>query len=80
LKQAGYDGEPLFTKDALALIAKASAGIPRTINNLCFNALSLCYALKSKQVDDSMVSEVIADLQLIPQSGRAHRSARRGCS
>ena len=70
LKQAGYDGEPLFTKDALALIAKASAGIPRTINNLCFNALSLCYALKSKQVDDSMVSEVIADLQLIPQSGK----------
>jgi general secretion pathway protein A len=68
LKQAGYDGEPLFTKDTLTLIAEASHGIPRTINNLCFNALSLCCALKSKQVDGSMVSEVIADLQLIPQS------------
>jgi type II secretory pathway predicted ATPase ExeA len=68
LKQAGYDGEPLFTKNALELIAKASEGIPRTINNLCFNALSLCCALKSKQVNESMVSEVIADLQLIPQS------------
>ena len=68
LKQAGYDGEPLFTKDALKLIAEASQGIPRTINNLCFNALSLCCALKSKQVDDGMVAEVIADLQLIPQS------------
>ena len=68
LKQAGYDGEPLFTEDALKLITEASHGIPRTINNLCFNALSLCRALKSKQVNDSMVAEVIADLQLTPQS------------
>jgi hypothetical protein len=68
LKQAGYGSEPLFTKDALKLITEASHGTPRTINNLCFNALSLCCALKSKQVDDSMVTEVIADLQLIPQS------------
>ena len=69
LKQAGYDGEPLFTEDALKLITEASHGIPRTINNLCFNALSLCCALNSKQVDESMVSEAIGDLQLIPQSG-----------
>jgi type II secretory pathway predicted ATPase ExeA len=68
LKQAGYSGEPLFTKDALKLITEAGHGTPRTINNLCFNALSLCCALKSKRVDDSMVTEVIADLQLIPQS------------
>jgi general secretion pathway protein A len=67
LKQAGYEGEPLFSNDALTLIAEASLGIPRTINNLCFNALSLCCALKSKQVIKSMVSEVISDLQLIPQ-------------
>lgn len=71
LKQAGYNDRPLFKKDALKLIAAASQGIPRTINNLCFNALSLCCAMKSKQVDDRMVAEVIADLQLIPQSGRS---------
>ena len=69
LKQAGYEGETLFSNDALALIAEASLGIPRTINNLCFNALSLCCALKSKQVDSRMVVEAIADLQLIPQAG-----------
>jgi type II secretory pathway predicted ATPase ExeA len=68
LKQAGYDGEPLFTLDALKLIAEASHGIPRAINNLCFNSLSLCCALKGKQVNDGMVSEAIADLQLVPQS------------
>src|SRR5665213_3873149 len=68
LKNAGYDGKPLFKEEARTLIAEASDGIPRTINNLCFNALSLCRALKSRQVDGSMVAEVIADLQLIPQS------------
>ena len=68
LKQAGYDGEPLFANDALKLITEASQGTPRTINNLCFNALSLCRALNSKQVDGTMVSEVIADLELTPQS------------
>ena len=67
LKLAGYDGEPLFTEDALKLITEAGHGTPRTINNLCYNALSLCCALKGKQVDGNMVAKVIADLQLIPQ-------------
>lgn len=69
LKLAGYRGAPLFTKDALKLITEASQGTPRTINNLCFNALSLCCALKRKQVDGAMVAEVISDQQWLPQSG-----------
>ena len=68
LKQAGYIGEQLFTDNALNLISEVSRGNPRIINNLCFNSLSICCALKRKQVDDNMVSEVIADLQLAPQS------------
>jgi hypothetical protein len=68
LTQAGYKGGPLFTEDALKLISEATQGTPRIINNLCFNALSLSCALKSKQVDANMVSEVIDDLQLVPQS------------
>ena len=66
LKQAGYSGDSLFTKYAVRLIAQASNGTPRTINNLCFNALTLCCALNSKQVDGSMVSKVVAKLQLLP--------------
>jgi general secretion pathway protein A len=66
LEQVGYNGKPLFTENAVNKIAEASEGIPRTINNLCFNALSLCYALKARQVDGNMVAEVIADLR--PQS------------
>jgi hypothetical protein len=68
LKFAGYGGDPLFTKDALKEITEAGQGIPRTINTLCFNALSLCCALKRKQVDGRMAAEVISDQQLRPES------------
>jgi general secretion pathway protein A len=67
IMQAGYSGDSLFTKYAIRLIAQASNGTPRTINNLCFNALSLCCDLNSRQVDGSMVSKVIAKLQLLPE-------------
>jgi hypothetical protein len=50
------------------MIAEASQGTPRIINNICFNALSLCVKLKAKQVDAAMVAKVTAALQLIPQS------------
>jgi len=66
LKSAGYRGEALFSTDALSLIARASSGIPRKINNICFNALSICCALKSKKVEESMVAEAIQDLQFTP--------------
>lgn len=68
LKRAGYDDAPLFTTEALRQISEASQGIPRTINNLCFSALSLCRALGSRLVDGDMVAEVVADLQLIQPS------------
>jgi general secretion pathway protein A len=68
LQVAGYSGGPLFTDGALNLIAQASQGIPRTINNLCFNALSICRAMNEKQVVASMVEEAIADSQLIPSA------------
>lgn len=55
---------PLFTKDALALIAQASEGIPRNINNLCFNALSLGAALQQKPIDREVIRRVTADLDI----------------
>ncbi len=63
LRVAGLEGSP-FKRDALALIAERSEGIPRNINNLCFNALTLGYALKKKAIDRSVVEEVLADLEL----------------
>jgi general secretion pathway protein A len=63
MRTAGYGSEkPLFTSEALALIARFSQGIPRNINNLCFNALALGYALQRKTIDGDIIREVAADL------------------
>lgn len=67
LRQAGYDGDPLFTDDALKLIAESGYGTPRLINNLCYNALTICSTEQCKQVDSAMVAKVVANLQLFPQ-------------
>ena len=65
LKVAGYDFRtPLFTRRAGGMIAERSEGIPRNINNLCFNALSLGCALKRKPIDEEIIREVMDDLDL----------------
>jgi general secretion pathway protein A len=67
LRCAGYSSDkPLFTAAALRLIAEHSEGIPRNINNLCFNALSLGCALQRRTIDSDIVREAIADLDLEP--------------
>jgi len=63
---AGCDKPVLFTVGARKLIAEHSEGIPRNINNLCFNAMSLACALKRKAIDRDIVLDVIADLDLEP--------------
>jgi len=64
LKVAGYEGMGLFNADALSEITAHSDGIPRIINNICFNALTLGYAKGLEQIDGSTVSEVLADLDM----------------
>jgi general secretion pathway protein A len=64
LRVAGYIDGPLFTSQARALIATCSGGIPRNINSICFNALSLGYALEKKKIDGEIITEVAADLDL----------------
>jgi type II secretory pathway predicted ATPase ExeA len=64
LKVAGYKGPGLFSPEALELIAEASEGIPRQINNYCFHALSLACAERSRTVDGGIVREVIKDLDI----------------
>jgi general secretion pathway protein A len=71
LRVAGYNSDmPLFTKDALALIALCSEGLPRNINNLCFNALSLGSALQQKPIDRDVIRQVIGDLDIGPRRKR----------
>jgi general secretion pathway protein A len=67
LSAAGCENpKPLFTAGARKLIAEHSEGIPRNINNLCFNAMSLGCATKRKAIDRDIIVEVIADLDLEP--------------
>src|ERR1700730_16649782 len=64
LHVAGYSGPPLFTFEAIAQTADHSARIARNINNICFNALTLGFAKGLKQIDASIVREVLADLDM----------------
>jgi general secretion pathway protein A len=59
---AGYKGLPLFGLGARMLIAERSEGIPRNINNICFCAMSLAWALKQKTIGREMMRDVLADL------------------
>src|SRR5271156_6709030 len=68
-----YTGEPLFTVGARLLIAKQSGGIPRNINTLCFNAMSVAYGIGAHQVDVKMVREAMNDVEiesLVPRGER----------
>jgi type II secretory pathway predicted ATPase ExeA len=68
LQVAGYRGTELFTPGALGLIAERSRGIPRLINNLCFNALSLGCAGQQKQITSEVIRKAAVDLSLEPHA------------
>src|SRR5215831_4081460 len=70
LHVAGYRGHSLFTQQAMGSIAGLSRGVPREINRLCFNCLSLAYASSKPVVDLPVVEEVAADLDLSQQLGK----------
>src|ERR1039458_6648211 len=54
----------LFTPGAIGTIASASTGVPRNVNTICFNSLTLAYALEKHQVGTEEVAEVLRDLAL----------------
>jgi general secretion pathway protein A len=64
LRVAGYRGKSPFTPDALAMIHSCSGGIPRNINNLCFQALTLGFANSQNIVDGSILDDVLKDLDM----------------
>jgi general secretion pathway protein A len=64
LRAAGRPDGPLFTAEAANMIAELTEGIPRNINNICFNALSLGCSLRKKMIDVEVLREVAADFDL----------------
>ena len=75
LKVAGDESGHLFTPEARVMIAAKSKGVPRNINNLCFNSLSLGYALGKKEIDSSLIVEVADDLEMSPLGSKQHDGA-----
>jgi hypothetical protein len=56
-------------------IAQFTEGIPRSINNFCFNALSLGCALRERMISAAMVEEVISDLDITKHITELPRAA-----
>ena len=59
--------EKIFTDEAIALVHRASRGIPRIINLICEHSLILAYVEQSPQVTGALVQTVARDLDLDPQ-------------
>ncbi|MBZ5513934.1 MAG: AAA family ATPase [Acidobacteriia bacterium] len=77
---SGHSGADPFNAEARALIAALSEGIPRNINNLCFNALSLGRALQRKPIDASIVEEAAADADITPLGSERPKSRNAAAS
>jgi type II secretory pathway predicted ATPase ExeA len=66
LQVAGHSGEPIFEPSSVGLIARMTGGIPRNINNVCYNSLFLAYTRAQRTVSPETVEEVLARLELEP--------------
>ena len=62
--QVASSSKPIFTAAALALIAERSQGIPRSINNICCNALQMGCAQGCQTIDVDIVRKVAEKLDL----------------
>jgi type II secretory pathway predicted ATPase ExeA len=58
----------LFTPEARAAIIAASNGVPRIVNTICFNSLTLSFALNGRMVGREEVLEVLNDLDLVKEA------------
>ena len=64
LATAGYSRADLFTEGGVHLIWNHSKGVPRNINTLCFGAMMLGFAERTKSIDESILEEAARALDL----------------
>ena len=60
-RRAGCRNPNLFAPESRTLVAQASLGIPRNINNICFSCLSMAFAEGHREIDPGIVREVLED-------------------
>ncbi len=70
LSSAGFRGEKLFSSSAIALLYRASGGVPRLINVIAHKAMLAAYGEKSEQVRRAHVASAIANTQESRSIGR----------
>ncbi len=61
LHSAGYRGPALFARGALALLYRASGGVPRLINVLCHKALMAAYGQGARRVTRRHMARAVLD-------------------
>ena len=62
LRIVGYQGEPVFTAEAMQAIANHTWGIPQLINTLCGASLLLAYGREENPVTASTVEDAIEEV------------------
>ena len=63
LKVAGGDSRKIFESDVINSVYECSGGIPRLINTLCDNSMTIAYADDKKRIDKSVFDDVLLELQ-----------------
>jgi type II secretory pathway predicted ATPase ExeA len=76
MRAAGYKGPEVFSKAAIAAVARASSGLTRRINVLCDKSLLAAFAAGTHQVTPREVRAAIADSDFAPVAGSRRRGAR----
>lgn len=66
LNKVALGTKPVFTKNALRLLAEAAQGIPRNLNILGDNALITGFGYQVRPVNAKIVKEVLEDRQIGP--------------
>ena len=68
LRLCGRREQNLFERETVRGIARASHGIPRNINNLCFSCLSLAFVERASRISPNILQEVLQDYQGEPRT------------
>jgi general secretion pathway protein A len=76
LRIAGASPAEVFTREAVVAIHKAAAGIPRTINVLCDNAMIGGFAAQVKPIRLDTIEEVCRDFDLLHSESDSEPSQR----
>lgn len=61
LRVAGWDGAPIFTDDAIAVLGTRSAGVPRRVNTLATQALFVGAMRRLATIDAELTRDVADD-------------------